>query len=119
LGDQFPDDQEEFLGPPRREAIDIYGGWTTVASRPQHSLMRSPFVSRSSPSGSTSESCSPGQGPTGSKLLIQRRQRGRWIAVKKLIVTPGAVFTAKLPLRGKQRLRAKVVGNQNLVWQQR
>ena len=48
-----------------------------------------------------------GKAPAG-KLVIQRRQRGRWIAAKKLKVGQGAVFTAKLPLRGKQRLRAKV-----------
>ncbi len=50
--------------------------------------------------------------------MIQRRQRGRWVAAKKIKVGQGAVFTAKLPLRGKQRLRAAVAGNQSLVWKQ-
>jgi hypothetical protein len=60
-----------------------------------------------------------GKAPAGGKLVIQRRQRGRWIAVKHLNVGQGAVFTAQLPLRGKQRLRAAVAGNQSLVWNQR
>ena len=40
------------------------------------------------------------------------------MAVKKIKVSQGAVFVAKLPLRGKQRLRARVAGNQSLVWKQ-
>jgi hypothetical protein len=60
-----------------------------------------------------------GKAPAGGKLVIQRRQRGRWIAARKLNVGQGAVFTAKLPLLGKQRLRAKVAGNQSVVWNQR
>ncbi len=40
------------------------------------------------------------------------------MAVKKINVAQGAVFVAKLPLRGKQRLRAAVAGNQSLVWKQ-
>jgi hypothetical protein len=60
-----------------------------------------------------------GKAPAAGKLVIQRRQRGRWIAAKKLKVGQGAVFTAKLTLRGKQRLRAAVAGNQSLLWKQR
>jgi hypothetical protein len=59
-----------------------------------------------------------GKAPAGGKLMIQRRQRGRWISAKKVKVGQGAVFTAKLSLRGKQRLRATVAGNQSLVWNQ-
>jgi hypothetical protein len=59
-----------------------------------------------------------GKAPDGGKLKIQRRRGKRWATVKKLRVGPGAVFTAKLPLRGHQRLRAKVAGNQSLVWKQ-
>jgi hypothetical protein len=59
-----------------------------------------------------------GKAPAAGKLVIQRRQRGRWVSARKLKVGQGAVFTAKLPLRGKQRLRAKVAGNQSLVWKQ-
>jgi hypothetical protein len=59
-----------------------------------------------------------GKAPAGGNLVIQRRQRGGWISAKKLKVGRGAVFTAKLSLRGKQRLRATVAGNQSLVWKQ-
>jgi hypothetical protein len=59
-----------------------------------------------------------GKAPAGGNLVIQRRQRGGWISAKKLKVGRGAVFTAKLSLRGKQRLRAAVAGNQSMVWKQ-
>ncbi len=59
-----------------------------------------------------------GKAPAGGKLVIQRKARGRWVATKKIKVSQGSVFTAKLPLRGKQRLRATVAGNQSLVWKQ-
>ncbi len=59
-----------------------------------------------------------GKAPAGGKLVIQRRAKGRWVATKKIQVSQGSVFTAKLPLRGKQRLRAAVAGNQSLVWKQ-
>ena len=59
-----------------------------------------------------------GKAPAAGKLVIQRRRGSRWVAVKKLRVRPGAVFVTKLPLRGKQRLRARVAGNRSLVWKQ-
>jgi hypothetical protein len=59
-----------------------------------------------------------GKAPAAGKLVIQRRQGGRWVAIKKMQVRKGAVFVAKLRLRGKQQLRATVGGNQSLVWKQ-
>ncbi len=59
-----------------------------------------------------------GKAPAGGKLRIQRRQGSRWITVKKLGVSKGSVFTSKLTLRGKQRLRAIVSGRKSLVWKQ-
>jgi hypothetical protein len=59
-----------------------------------------------------------GKAPAGGKLVIQRARRGRWLAVKKIKVRQGSVFVAMLPLRGKQRLRAKVAGERSLVWKQ-
>ena len=41
------------------------------------------------------------------------------MAIKKIQVSKGAVFVAKLQLReGKQQLRAEVGGSQSLVWKQ-
>ena len=57
-----------------------------------------------------------GKAPVGGKLVIQRKQGKRWINAKKLTVGQGAVFVTKLKLRGKQQMRAKVAGNQSLVW---
>jgi hypothetical protein len=59
-----------------------------------------------------------GKAPESGKLLIQRQQGNRWITVKKLRVAKGDVFTSKLRLSGKQRLRATVAGTQSLVWKQ-
>ena len=59
-----------------------------------------------------------GKAPVGGKLVIQRKQGGRWVSIKKLKVGQGAVFVTKLPLRGKQLLRAQVAGERSLVWKQ-
>jgi len=59
-----------------------------------------------------------GKAPAAGKLAIQRKQGGRWVTIRKIQVGKGAVFVAKLRLRGKQRLRATVGGNQSLVWNQ-
>ena len=59
-----------------------------------------------------------GKAPQTGKLVIQRKQRGRWAPVKKLQVRKGAVFVTKLRLAGNQRLRALVGTNQSLVWKQ-
>jgi hypothetical protein len=60
-----------------------------------------------------------GKSPRAGKLKIQKRSRGGWATVRKLRVGQGAVFTANLRLRGKQRLRASVAGMRSLVWKQR
>jgi hypothetical protein len=60
-----------------------------------------------------------GKAPATGRLAIQRRARGRWVAVRKLRVRQGAVFAVKLRLRGKQRLRARVAGFHSLGWKQR
>src|SRR5262249_24733439 len=52
-----------------------------------------------------------GKAPASGRLVIQRKRGKRWVAVKKLNVSQGAVFLAKLHLAGKQRLRAAVAGN--------
>jgi hypothetical protein len=59
-----------------------------------------------------------GKAPEAGQLSIQRKQGGRWVAIRKIQVRKGAVFVAKLRLRGAQRLRATVGGNRSLVWKQ-
>jgi hypothetical protein len=59
-----------------------------------------------------------GKAPATGKLAIQRRARGRWAAIRKLDVRQGSVFSVRLSLRGKQRLRARVAGVSSLVWKQ-
>jgi hypothetical protein len=59
-----------------------------------------------------------GKAPATGRLEIQRRRQG-WQTVKSVNVAEGQVFTAKLKLRGRQRLRAVIGGEQSLVWSQR
>jgi hypothetical protein len=59
-----------------------------------------------------------GKAPAAGKLVIQRKQGGRWVTIRKLQVGKGSVFLAKLRLQGKQLLRAQVAGEQSLVWKQ-
>ena len=59
-----------------------------------------------------------GKAPESGKLLIQRQQGSSWRTVKKLQVSKGSVFTTKLSLPGKQRLRATVGSSKSLVWKQ-
>src|SRR5215210_1850506 len=59
-----------------------------------------------------------GRAPATGRLAIQRRVRGRWVTIRRLRVTRGSVFAAKLRLRGKQRLRARVGVLRSLVWKQ-
>jgi hypothetical protein len=58
-----------------------------------------------------------GKSPEAGKLKIQRK-RGGWKTVKKLNVGKGSVFSTKLKLSGKQKLRAVVAGNQSILWKQ-
>jgi hypothetical protein len=59
-----------------------------------------------------------GKAPATGRLEIQRRQDG-WRTVKSLDVVAGRVFSARLALRGRQRLRAVVGTEQSLPWNQR
>jgi hypothetical protein len=85
--------------------------------RPKPSLtaFKFPFVSERI---NTKTLIAWGKAPASGKLLIQRQQGSRWITVKRLKVSKGAVFTTKLSLQGKQVLRATVAGQQSLVWKQ-
>ena len=60
-----------------------------------------------------------GKAPSGGTLVIQRKAKRSWVAVKRIDVSQGAVFATKLRSRGKQRFRASVGNLQSLVWKQR
>jgi hypothetical protein len=63
-----------------------------------------------------------GKAPAAGTLLIERLKGGKWVAIRRIQVSKGAVFVAKLPLSGKrkkkQQLRATVGASQSLVWSQ-
>ena len=84
-------------------------------SKPSLTAFRFPFVTDRI---NTKTLTAWGKSPASGKLLIQRQEGSRWITVKKLQVSKGGVFTTKLSLQGKQRLRATVGGAQSLVWKQ-
>jgi hypothetical protein len=84
-------------------------------SKPSLTAFRFPFVTdRLNPKSLLAW----GKAPESGKLLIQRQQGSRWTTVKRLQVSKGSVFTTKLSLQGKQRLRAQVGGSKSLVWKQ-
>lgn len=83
--------------------------------KPSLTAFRFPFVTERIDKGTLR---AWGRAPAGGKLVVQRQAKGRWVATKKIQVRQGSVFTAKLRLRGKQRLRAAVAGNRSLVWKQ-
>lgn len=84
--------------------------------KPAYTAFRFPFVTDRI---SKTKLLAWGKAPDAGKLKIQRSRKGHWVTVRKLRVGLGAVFTAKLPLHGKQRLRAVVGPSQSLVWKQR
>jgi hypothetical protein len=59
-----------------------------------------------------------GKAPSAGAVEVQRKGHG-WTTVKSLTVGLGQVFTARLRLKGPQRLRAVLNGEQSLVWTQR
>ena len=59
-----------------------------------------------------------GKAPVAGKLRIQRSAGGRWRKVAKDRVTAGEMFTAKLRLKGRAKLRARVGEQVSLVWRQ-
>jgi hypothetical protein len=58
-----------------------------------------------------------GKAPEGGTLRIQQKQGSRWVTIKQLQVTKGAVFLNELS-SGKTAFRATVGASQSLVWQQ-
>jgi Cellulase (glycosyl hydrolase family 5) len=59
-----------------------------------------------------------GKTPDAGKLRIQQKRGERWITIKELGVGKGQVFLARISLRGKQRLRARVGSGPSIVWKQ-
>jgi hypothetical protein len=59
-----------------------------------------------------------GKAPKGGTLSIQQQQGKRWVTIKQLQVSKGAVFITELRSSGNTGLRATVGASQSLVWQQ-
>ena len=57
-----------------------------------------------------------GKAPAGGKLRIQRRSGAGWRTIDKLSVRRGSVFTARLRVEGRPKLRARVGADESLVW---
>jgi hypothetical protein len=59
-----------------------------------------------------------GKAPVAGKLRIERSARGRWRKVAKERVAAGQMFTEKLVLKGRVRLRARIGDQTSLTWRQ-
>jgi hypothetical protein len=59
-----------------------------------------------------------GKAPASGKLRIERKSGKGWRKVGTAKVKAGHVFTAKLSLRGKVKLRARIAGQTSLTWPQ-
>ena len=60
-----------------------------------------------------------GKAPEAGTLRIERSARGNWRKVDKLRVQAGEMFTDKLAIKGKVKLRARVNDQTSLTWRQR
>lgn len=57
-----------------------------------------------------------GKSPLGGRVRVQRRVGAGWRTISSAGVSSGSVFTRKLKLRGKAKLRAVIGGEASLAW---
>jgi hypothetical protein len=57
-----------------------------------------------------------GKSPATGKLKVQRQRGKRWKTIARINATDDKVFTKKVKIRGKAKLRAGVAGQRSLVW---
>jgi hypothetical protein len=57
-----------------------------------------------------------GKAPATGKLKVQRQRGKRWRTIARFNAAEGKVFTKKVKIRGKAKLRAGVAGERSLVW---
>jgi len=97
------------------------GQWTTGiytnSGNPKRAFKawRFPFVTNRK---SKSKIQAWGKAPASGKLKIQKEQHNYWHTVKRLKVRGGQVFTKKLRVRGKAKLRARIGQTKSLTWHQ-
>jgi len=84
--------------------------------KPSFQSFRFPFVTERR---SKDQLFAWGKSRTAGKLKIQKKAKGHWRTVGKENVRRGEVFTDRLEVRGKAKLRATVGGEKSLVWTQR
>jgi hypothetical protein len=57
-----------------------------------------------------------GKSTATGKLTVQRKRGKRWKTIARFNATDGKVFTKKVNLRGKAKLRASIAGDNSLTW---
>jgi hypothetical protein len=57
-----------------------------------------------------------GRSPATGKLKVQRQRGNRWKTIARFNANAGKVFTKKVKIRGKAKLRAGVAGQRSLTW---
>jgi hypothetical protein len=104
----------ELQDPPRGKPLAAGLLFADGSPKPSFEAFRFPFVTERR--GNALRAW--GKAPTTGRLEIQRLRQG-WQTVQSLNVAEGQVFTSRLKLSGRQRLRAVVGGEHSLVWSQR
>jgi hypothetical protein len=83
--------------------------------KPAYRAFRFPFVGDRT---QTREVRIWGKAPSEGRVQIQRRRRGHWRTLKRVPAGPNRVFTGKVQVRGKARLRAKQGPEKSVAWRQ-
>ena len=83
--------------------------------KPAATAFRFPFVTERA---SKRRLTAWGIAPVAGKLRIERKSGNAWRKLETKNVKPGKAFTAKLSLKGKATLRARVSGETSLAWSQ-
>lgn len=110
-------DAERVRGEPRlrsyQTGVYTYGG----RRKPAYRAVQFPFVGDRIEPGAVR---AWGRAPAAGRLRIEvKRRGGRWRGAASRRVADGEIFSEELRLEGKALLRARVAGEQSLLWRQR
>jgi hypothetical protein len=84
-------------------------------TKPAATAFRFPFVTSRL---SRSRVQAWGRSPVTGRVTIEARRSGRWVAVSRLTLRKGQVFSTSLSLRGNMVLRARTTSDTSLTWTQ-
>jgi hypothetical protein len=109
---QVSDDPVHARGGVDQTGIFVAGG----SPKPSFTAFRFPFVADRTGRGAVRIW---GKAPVTGTVLIQRAAHGGWRTLRHLSIAAGQVFTSRLHLHKRTRLRASEGGETSLTWVQR